>query len=87
MDYALAENPDETCRLVTTLLDPSQAPAVELAALYHDWEVETACDELKTYMLGPKPTLRSKTPQLVQQEVEGIMLATTPYAPFCMRPQ
>ena len=74
--YTLAEAPDETYRLVTTLLDPETAPAAELAALYHErWEIETAYDELKTHMLGPRPSLRSKTPELVRQEVEGLLLA------------
>lgn len=74
--YALAEAPDQTYRLLTTLRDPETAPAAELAALYHErWEIETAYDELKTHMLGPRPILRSKTPDLVRQEVEGLMLA------------
>jgi len=35
-------------RLLTTILDPEQAPAKELAALYHErWEIETALDELE----------------------------------------
>ena len=76
VEYALTEAPDETYRLVTTLLDPETAPAAELAALYHErWEIETAYDELKTHMLGPRPSLRSKTPELVRQEVEGLLLA------------
>ncbi len=76
VEYALAEAPDETYRLVTTLRDPEAAPAAELAALYHErWEIETAYDELKTHMLGPRPILRSKTPDLVRQEVEGLLLA------------
>ncbi len=76
VEYALTEVPDETYRLVTTLLDPETAPAAELAALYHErWESETAYDELKTHMLGPHPSLRSKTPELVRQEVEGLLLA------------
>ncbi len=74
--YTLAEAPDETYRLVTTLLEPETAPAVELAALYHErWEIETAYDELKTHMLGPRPSMRSKIPELVRQEVEGLLLA------------
>ena len=76
VEYALAEVPDRTYRLITTLLDPEEAPAAELAGLYHErWEIETAYDELKTHMLGPRPSLRSKTPDLVRQEVEGLMLA------------
>src|SRR3712207_4814730 len=35
-------------RLLTTLLDPAQAPAAELAALYHErWGIEVALAELK----------------------------------------
>jgi hypothetical protein len=63
-------------RLVTTLLDPAQAPAVELAALYHErWEIETALDELKTHLRGARIVLRSKTPDLVRQEFWGLMMA------------
>ncbi len=50
--------------------------SAELAALYHErWEIETACDEAKTHLLGPGTLLRSKTPELVYQEVGGLMLA------------
>jgi hypothetical protein len=63
-------------RLLTTILDPSEAPANELAALYHDrWEIETALDELKTHLRGARIVLRSKTPELVRQEAYGLLLA------------
>ena len=63
-------------RLVTTLLDPAQAPAAELAALYHErWGIETALAELKTHLRGAKLVLRSKTPDLVRQEFYGLMMA------------
>jgi hypothetical protein len=62
-------------RLVTSILDPNQAPAEELAALYHErWEIETALDELKTHLRGSKIVLRSKTPDLVRQEFYGLMM-------------
>jgi hypothetical protein len=62
-------------RLVTSILDPGQAPARELAALYHErWEIETALDELKTHLRGSKIVLRSKTPDLVRQEFYGLMM-------------
>jgi hypothetical protein len=62
-------------RLVTSILDPEQAPAQEMAPLYHDrWEMETALDELKTHLRGPRIVLRSKTPDLVRQEFYGLML-------------
>src|SRR5918995_2088742 len=63
-------------RLVTTILDPAAAPAVELAALYHErWEIETALDELKTHLRGARVVLRSKAPELVRQEFWGLLLA------------
>jgi hypothetical protein len=67
---------DPLYRLVTTILDPDQAPAEELAALYHErWEIETSLDELKTHLRGAKIVLRSKTPDLVRQEFYGLMMA------------
>jgi hypothetical protein len=66
---------DEHYRLVTTLLDPDQAPALELAELYAQrWEFETALDELKTHQRGAKVVLRSKSPDGVEQEVWGFLL-------------
>ena len=62
-------------RLLTSILNPDQAPAEELAALYHErWEIETALDELKTHLRGSKIVLRSKTPDLVRQEFYGLMM-------------
>lgn len=77
VDYAL-DLPDTEpgYRLVTTILNPQQAPAAELAALYHDrWEIENSLDELKTHLRGPQIVLRSKTPALVQQEFYGLLMA------------
>ena len=63
-------------RLVTTILDPGEAPAEDLAALYHErWEVETALDEVKTHLRGRQVVLRSKTPDPVRQEFWGLLLA------------
>ena len=66
----------DSYRLVTNLLDPVQAPALELAALYHErWEIENVFDELKTHLRANSTVLRSKTPELVQQELWGLLLA------------
>ena len=63
-------------RLLTTLLDPVQAPALELAALYHErWEVEGVFDELKTHLHQRRRVLRSKTPNLVRQEFFAWVMA------------
>jgi len=59
-------------RLITTLLDPADAPAIELAAAYTQrWAIEASFDELKTHQRGPRTVLRSKTPDLVNQEIWG----------------
>ena len=66
---------DEHYRLITTLLDPEQAPALELAELYAQrWEFEIALDELKTHQRGAKVVLRSKSPDVVEQEIWGFLL-------------
>jgi len=77
IEYTLegVANAEPIYRLLTSILDPDQAPAEELAALYHErWEIETALDELKTHLRGSKIVLRSKTPDLVRQEFYGLMM-------------
>ena len=71
----LGNGQHETIRLITTLHDPDDAPAVELAAAYHErWEIEGLFDEIKTHQRGPGRVLRSKTSQLVKQEIWSILL-------------
>jgi hypothetical protein len=61
-------------RLVTTLLDPVRYPAGDLAVLYHErWEVETACFELKSTILGGR-VLRARTPGGIDQEVYALLV-------------
>ncbi|MET7456920.1 IS4 family transposase [Streptomyces sp. NPDC005574] len=76
IEYTLARSGDATVyRLLTTLLDPDEAPAQELAALYAQrWEIETTLDEIKTHQRGPKLILRSKYPWGVEQEIYGFLL-------------
>jgi hypothetical protein len=63
-------------RLVTTILDPDKAPALELAARYHErGEIETALDELKTHLRRVRIVLRSQRPDLVRQEFYGLLMA------------
>jgi hypothetical protein len=46
---------DETYRLFTTILDPEDVSAVDLAIAYSQrWEIESAFDELKTHQRGPR---------------------------------
>ena len=56
--------------LLTTITDPLEARADELAAAYHQrWEEETGNDQLKTHLRGPGRILRSRLPALVHQEI------------------
>ena len=78
IEYQLVGVPDAEplYRLVTTILEAQAAPAEELAALYHErWEIENALDEFKTHLRGAKIVLRSKRPDLVEQEFYGFMMA------------
>jgi hypothetical protein len=62
-------------RWVTALLDRSGAPAEEWAALVPQRaEIEGALDELKTHVRGAPIVLGIKTPDLVRQEFEGLLL-------------
>jgi hypothetical protein len=66
----------EQYRLITTIMDHRRAPATELARLYSErWTIETMFDELKVRMGGPKLLLRSATPDLVEQDIYGLLLA------------
>ena len=62
--------------LLTSLLDPKQYPAAEVAALYHErWEIELGYDEMKTHTLERKEALlRSQSPQRVLQEAWGLIV-------------
>lgn len=74
VDYTVDDGRDNpvTYRLLTTLTDPEQVSAVELAAAYAErWEIELTFDELKTHQRGPRTVLRSKSPDLVLQEIWG----------------
>src|SRR5680860_661337 len=74
IEYTIADGrePAGPFRLVTTIMDHTEASAIELAAAYAQrWEIESAFDELKTLQRGPRAVLRSKSPKLVLQEIWG----------------
>jgi len=74
IQYTIEDGRDPTgpFRLITTLLDPDEASAVELASAYTQrWEIESVLDELKTHQRGPRAVLRSQSPDLVVQEIWG----------------
>lgn len=65
---------DTRYRLITTIMNPDDGPATELAALYAQrWEFESALDELKSHQRGPRIVLRSRTPDGVRQEAWGYL--------------
>jgi hypothetical protein len=66
----------ELIALVTTITDPRQATADALAGTYHErWEHETGNGQLKTHLRGPGRVLRSRSPDMVRQEIYGYLLA------------
>jgi len=65
----------EIIRLLTTLTDHREYPAVQLAGLYAErWEFEIGLDEIETHQIANSRVLRSKKPKLVEQEIWGLLL-------------
>jgi hypothetical protein len=61
--------------LISTICDPAEARADELAAGYHQrWEEETGNDQLKTHLRGPGRVLRSRLPDLAYQEIWSYLI-------------
>jgi hypothetical protein len=61
--------------VITSVLDPAGATAEELAAAYHErWECENLIDEVKTHQRGPTRVLRSKSAEMVRQEIWALLL-------------
>lgn len=74
IDYEIDDgrSNDTSYRLFTTLLDPIEAPAEDLAIAYAQrWEIENTFDELKVHQRGARTVLRSQSPELVLQEIWG----------------
>jgi transposase IS4-like protein/DDE family transposase len=77
VDYEVTDrgDGDELITLVTNITDPGEVPAIEMAAAYHErWEAELVIDELKTHQRGSGVILRSRKPDLVEQEIWGLLL-------------
>jgi Transposase DDE domain len=69
------ESGNEPIRLLTNWYDYKEAPVQELAELYHErWEYESTLDEVKTHLGANAMTLRSRTPDLVKQELLGLLM-------------
>src|SRR5574341_835636 len=79
VEYTIADRAgngtDELITLISTMADAAEVTAAELAAAYHErWEFETGLDELETHQRGPGRVLRSKSPEMVRQEIWAFLL-------------
>ncbi|WP_372405003.1 IS4 family transposase [Streptomyces luteireticuli] len=69
------EGKGEIFCLITTIMDPDDASAAELAAAYAErWEFESGLDEIKTHQRGRGAVLRSKSPDMIEQEIWALLL-------------
>ncbi|MGA5135548.1 IS4 family transposase, partial [Streptomyces olivoreticuli] len=69
------EGKGEIFCLITTIMDPGEANAAELAAAYAErWEFESGLDEIKTHQRGRGAVLRSKAPEMIEQEIWALLL-------------
>jgi len=77
VEYQITDRPDsQVYRLITTITDWQAVLAPDLAACYQQrWEFEIALDEIETHQIAHSRVLRSKSPQMVRQEIWGILLA------------
>lgn len=63
-------------RVVSSLTDPLRYPYDSLTEVYCErWEIELGFREMKQGLLHSKHTLRSKKPDMVRQELWGLLLA------------
>jgi hypothetical protein len=77
IDYKLKgiKGSQDSYRIITSLLNHKQAPAHELAAIYHErWEIETTNREVKVHLKPSHNPLRSQSFDMVIQELYGVML-------------
>jgi hypothetical protein len=69
------EGSTETIRLITTIMDFTEATAPDLAFIYHErWEFELTLDEIETHQMAKSRLLRSRIPELVRQELWALFL-------------
>lgn len=79
LEYSLTvqdlPGPGTTYRLLTTCLDPEQAPASELIPLYKErWPVETTFGEIDKHQQIERTPLRSRSPLAVLQELYAVLI-------------
>ena len=79
VDYTLTDpalpGSGEPHRIITTLLAPAVAPALELVCAYHErWEIEILIDETDTHQRLAGRPLRSRKPLGVMQELFALVI-------------
>ncbi|WP_454566137.1 IS4 family transposase, partial [Pseudomonas sp. AIG] len=58
----------KVCQILTSMADPLRFPSDEIVDLYsHRWEIELGFREMKQTLLNSSYTLRSKTPEMIEQ--------------------
>ncbi|WP_408599839.1 transposase [Pseudomonas sp. PLMAX] len=63
------------CQILTSMTDPLRFPSDEIVDLYSQrWEIELGFREMKQTLLNSSYTLRSKTPEMIEQELWGVLL-------------
>jgi len=63
-------------QILTSMTDPLRFPSADIVDLYgHRWEIELGFREMKQSLLDNRFTLRSNQPELIRQELWGILLA------------
>ncbi|OZB03191.1 MAG: IS4 family transposase [Idiomarina sp. 34-48-12] len=67
---------NKNVEILTSMTDTLRYPEGDIVDLYtYRWEIEQAYREMKQYMLKNELTLRSKRPDLVEQELWGMLIA------------
>ncbi|WP_218190792.1 MULTISPECIES: IS4 family transposase [unclassified Pseudomonas] len=65
----------KVCQILTSMADPLRFPSDEIVDLYsHRWEIELGGREMKQTLLNSSYMLRSKTPEMIEQELWGVLL-------------
>lgn len=63
-------------QILTSMTDSRRYPPADIVDLYsHRWEIELGYREMKQHLLHNRLTLRSKKPEMVRQELWGVLLA------------
>ena len=66
----------KTVQILTSMVDPMAYPSADIVDLYgYRWEIEMGYREMKQHLLESRFTLRSNLPELINQELWGLLLA------------